>query len=99
MVVAKVVTCEKVQKSDKLLKFDLDIGTEHRTVLSGIAKYYQPEELIGKSLILLANLKPRKIMGVLSEGMLLSAITETDGVETLRLLTVDSVMPAGSEVG
>ena len=99
MVVAKVVTCEKVQKSDKLLKFDLDIGTEHRTVLSGIAKYYQPEELIGKSLILLANLKPRKIMGVLSEGMRLSAITETDGVETLRLLTVDSVMPAGSEVG
>ena len=99
MVVARVVTCEKVQKSDKLLKFDLDIGTEHRTVLSGIAKYYQPEELIGKNLILLANLKPRKIMGVLSEGMLLSAITETDGVETLRLLTVDSVMPAGSEVG
>ena len=99
MVVAKVVTCEKVQKSDKLLKFDLDIGTEHRTVLSGIAKFYQPEELIGKSLILLANLKPRKIMGVLSEGMLLSAITEKDGVETLRLLTVDSVMPAGSEVG
>ena len=99
MVVAKVVACEKVQKSDKLLKFDLDIGTEHRTVLSGIAKYYQPEELIGKNLILLANLKPRKIMGVLSEGMLLSAITETDGVETLRLLTVDSVMPAGSEVG
>ncbi len=99
MVVARVAACEKVPKSDKLLKFDLDIGTEHRTVLSGIAKYYQPEDLVGKNLILLANLKPRKIMGVLSEGMLLSAFVETPEGEMLRVLTVDAAMPAGAEVG
>ncbi len=99
--VANVLTCEKVEKSDKLLKFSLDLGTEQRTVLSGIAKYYQPEELVGKSLVLLANLAPRKIMGIESQGMLLSAIKENeDGSETLRLLTVDGgVFPAGSEIG
>ncbi len=99
MVVARVVSCERVAKSDKLLRFDLDIGTGHRTVLSGIAKYYQPEELVGKNLILLSNLKPRKIMGVLSEGMLLSAFVETADGECLRVLTVDPAMPAGAEVG
>ncbi len=99
--VANVLTCEKVEKSDKLLKFSLDLGTEQRTVLSGIAKYYQPEELVGKSLVLLANLAPRKIMGIESQGMLLSAIKENeDGSETLRLLTVDGgAFPAGSEIG
>ncbi len=100
MVVAKVCACERVKKSEKLLKFDLDIGTEHRTVLSGIAKFYAPEDLLGKSLILLKNLAPRKIMGNESQGMLLSAFVENpDGTETLRVLTVDEAMPAGAEVG
>jgi len=98
--VAKVCACEKVEKSDKLLKFDLDLGTEHRTVLSGIAKFHNPEELVGKNLILLANLAPRKIMGIESQGMLLSAVkVNEDGSETLRLLTADSIMPAGAEIG
>ena len=97
---ARVVSCEKVKKSEKLLKFDLDLGSEHRTVLSGIAKYYEPEELIGKNLILFSNLAPRKMMGIESQGMLLSAFCENaDGGETLRVLTVDSCIPAGSEVG
>ncbi len=100
MVVAKVCACEKVEKSEKLLKFDLDIGTEHRTVLSGIAKFHNPEELVGRNLILLANLAPRKIMGIESQGMLLSAIHENeDGTETLRLISADPIMPAGSEIG
>ena len=100
MVVAKVMGCERVQKSEKLLKFDLDIGTERRCVLSGIAKFYAPEDLIGKNLILLSNLAPRKIMGTESQGMLLSAFVENaDGSETLKVLTVDASMPAGAEVG
>ena len=98
--VANVLTCEKVEKSDKLLKFSLDLGTEQRTVLSGIAKYYQPEELVGKSLVLLANLAPRKIMGIESQGMLLSAVkVNEDGSETLRLLQADPIMPDGAEIG
>ena len=64
MRVANVLSCERVEKSEKLLKFRLDLGTEQRTVLSGIAKYYDPDELVGKSLILLANLAPRKIMDI-----------------------------------
>ncbi len=98
--VAKVCACERVEKSEKLLKFDLDLGTEHRTVLSGIAKWHNPEELIGKNLVLLANLAPRKIMGIESQGMLLSAVkVNEDGSETLRLLTADPMMPAGAEIG
>ncbi|MBQ4639810.1 MAG: methionine--tRNA ligase [Clostridia bacterium] len=98
--VAKVCACERVEKSEKLLKFDLDLGTEHRTVLSGIAKWHNPEELIGKNLVLLANLAPRKIMGIESQGMLLSAVkVNEDGTETLRLLTADAMMPAGAEIG
>ena len=98
--VAKVCTCERVEKSEKLLKFDLDLGTEHRTVLSGIAKWHNPEELVGKNLVLLANLAPRKIMGIESQGMLLSAVkVNEDGSETLRLLTADPMMPAGAEIG
>ncbi|MBO2517244.1 MAG: methionine--tRNA ligase [Clostridiales bacterium] len=101
MRVANVIACERVEKSEKLLKFRLDLGTEQRTVLSGIAKYYNPEELVGKSLILLANLAPRKIMGIESQGMLLSAVEEKeDGSEFLRLLTVDgSTFKAGAEIG
>ena len=98
--VAKVVSCEHVKKSDKLLQFDLDLGTEHRTILSGIAKYYEPEQLIGKNLVIIANLPPRKMMGIESNGMILSAVEEKDdGSEFLRVLTVDGDIAPGSEVG
>ena len=98
--VARVISCERVEKSEKLLKFRLSLGNEERTVLSGIAKFHTPEELIGKKLILLANLAPRKIMGIESQGMLLSAVKENeDGTETLRLLTADPIMPDGAEIG
>ena len=98
--VARVLECERVEKSEKLLKFRLSLGNEERTVLSGIAKFHTPEELIGKNLILLANLAPRKIMGIESQGMLLSSVAKNeDGTETLRLLTADPIMPAGAEIG
>ena len=98
--VARVIACERVEKSDKLLKFRLSLGDEERTVLSGIAKFHTPEELIGAKLILLANLAPRKIMGIESQGMLLSAVKKNeDGSETLRLLRADDSMPDGSEIG
>ncbi len=98
--IARVEHCEKVAKSDKLLKFTLSLGEEKRTVLSGIAKSYpDPEKLIGKRLVLLKNLAPRKIMGTLSEGMLLSAVEEQEGGETLHLLTVDGDAPDGAEIG
>ncbi|MBQ9265073.1 MAG: methionine--tRNA ligase [Clostridia bacterium] len=98
--VARVITCERVEKSEKLLKFRLSLGDEERTVLSGIAKFHTPEELVGKKLILLANLAPRKIMGIESQGMLLSAVkVNEDGTETLRLLTADPIMPDGAEIG
>ena len=100
MKVARVLTCEKVAKSDKLLQFRLSLGEEERTVLSGIAKFYSPEELVGKKLILLANLAPRKIMGIESQGMLLSAVKENeDGSETLRLLMADPIIPDGAIIG
>ena len=92
---AKVLACEKVKGSDKLLKFSLDLGSEQRTVVSGIAKYYEPEALVGKTLILVANLKPVKLKGTLSEGMLLSA-QDPDG--TVRVLTVDGEVAPGSSV-
>ena len=98
--VARVVECKRVEKSEKLLQFRLSLGDEERTVLSGIAKFHTPEELIGKKLILLANLAPRKIMGVESQGMLLSAVkVNDDGSETLRLLQADPIMPDGAEIG
>ena len=98
--VARVLECERVEKSEKLLKFRLSLGNEERTVLSGIAKFHAPEDLIGKNLILLANLAPRKIMGIESQGMLLSAVAKNeDGTETLRLLSADPIMPAGAEIG
>ena len=93
---AKVLHCEKVAKSDKLLQFTLDLGTEQRTVLSGIAKCYEPEQLIGKQVVLLANLAPRKIRGIMSQGMILSAASE-DG-ELLSLLSCDSEMAPGAEI-
>ena len=98
--VARVITCERVEKSEKLLKFRLSLGDEERTVLSGIAKFHNPEDLVGQKLILLANLAPRKIMGIESQGMLLSAVkVNEDGSETLRLLTADPIMPDGAEIG
>ena len=96
LVVAKVLTCEKVPKADKLLRFTLKVGNTERTVVSGIAKYYKPEELIGKKVVLLANLAPRKIRGIESNGMLLCAATADDSV--LRLLTVDGDIPDGCAI-
>jgi methionyl-tRNA synthetase len=76
--VAKVLTCEKVEKADKLLKLTLEVGTETRTVVSGIALHFTPEEVIGKSVLYLANLAPRKMRGIESQGMILMA-ENTDG--------------------
>jgi methionyl-tRNA synthetase len=94
MRVAEVISCEKVAKSDKLLKFQLDFGTEKRQILSGIAKFYKPEDLIGKKLVCVTNLKPRKIMGEVSEGMILSS--SKNGV--LTVLTVLGEIPNGANV-
>ncbi len=93
--VATVMACEKVKKSNKLLKFTLDTGIDQRTVLSGIAKHYKPEELIGKQVVLLANLAPRKMMGLVSQGMILSA---EDSEGNLRLLKPNEVVNSGSTV-
>lgn len=96
--VATVLACEKLEKSDKLLKFRLKVGGEERTVLSGIAQHYQnPQELVGRKLVLLSNLAPRKIRGVESQGMLLSAATD-DG-SSLKLLTIDGDIPDGTDIG
>ena len=86
---------EKVEKSEKLLRFRLDLGTEERQVLSGIAKYYAPEDLVGKKIIVVKNLLPRKMMGLESHGMILS--TEAEG--TVRLIELDPETPAGAVVG
>jgi methionyl-tRNA synthetase len=96
--VATVLSCEKLENSDKLLKFRLKVGEEERTVLSGIALYYQqPEHLIGRKLVFLSNLAPRKIRGVISQGMLLSAALPEDSA--LKLLTVDGDIPDGADIG
>lgn len=92
--VAKVLTCEKVAKSKKLLKFTLDIGLEERTVVSGISQYYEPEQMIGKKVIYLANLSPKKLMGIESYGMILSG---SDWEENLEVTNIES-LPAGSIV-
>ena len=99
--VAKVLSCEAVKKSDKLLKFELDLGNgERRVILSGIHKFYEPEQLLGRNLVIIANLPPRKMMGIESNGMILSAVEEKeDGSEYLRVLTVDGDIAPGSEVG
>ncbi len=94
--VAKVLACEKVAKSDKLLKLTLKVGDEERTVLSGIAQHYAPEALVGKKLVLLYNLAPRKIRGHESQGMLLSAATEGD--KALKVLTVDGDIEDGARI-
>ena len=95
----KVKACEAVKKSKKLLQFTLDDGTgTDRTILSGIHAYYEPEELVGKTLIAITNLPPRAMMGIDSCGMLLSAIHEEEGEEKLHLLMVDDLIPAGAKV-
>ena len=95
----KVLACEAVKKSKKLLKFTLDDGTgEERTILSGIHAYYEPEELVGKTCIAITNLPPRPMMGIESCGMLISAVHHENGEEKLHLLMVDSHIPAGAKL-
>ena len=95
----KVKDCQNVKKSDKLLQFTLDDGTgTDRQILSGIAKYYKPEELIGKTLVAITNLPPRKMMGKESCGMLISAVHTENGEEKLHLLMVDDAIPAGAKL-
>lgn len=95
----KVLACEAVPKSKKLLKFTLDDGTgENRTILSGIHAYYEPEELVGKTCIAITNLPPRPMMGIDSCGMLISAVHHEEGEEKLHLLMVDDHIPAGAKL-
>ena len=95
----KILACEAVPKSKKLLKFTLDDGErKDRVILSGIHDYYEPEELVGKTAIAIVNLPPRKMMGIDSEGMLISAVHEEDGHEGLNLLMVDDQIPAGAKL-
>jgi lysyl-tRNA synthetase class 2 len=95
----KILACEAVPKSKKLLKFTLDDGErKDRVILSGIHEYYEPEELVGKTAIAIVNLPPRKMMGIASEGMLISAVHEEDGHEGLNLLMVNDRIPAGAKL-
>ena len=95
----KVKTCEAVKKSKKLLKFVLDDGSgTDRVILSGIHDYYEPEELVGKTCIAITNLPPRPMMGIESEGMLISAVHHENGEERLHLLMVDPHIPAGAKL-
>ena len=97
--VVKVKNCEEVPKSKKLLRFTLDDGTENeRTILSGIKNVYDAEDLIGKTLVAITNLPPRKMMGVESCGMLLSAVCDYDGEELLNLVMLEDKIPAGSKL-
>ena len=95
----KVLACEAVKKSKKLLKFTLDDGTgTERTILSGIHEYYEPEALVGKTCIAIVNLPPRAMMGIDSCGMLISAVHHEEGKEKLHLLMVDDHIPAGAKL-
>lgn len=95
----KVIRCEDIPKSRNLLKFTLDDGSDkERVILSGIKDYYKPEELVGKTLLAICNLPPKKMMGIDSEGMLLSATYELEGKEKLRLLVLDDRIPAGAKI-
>ena len=99
MRVCKVLACEAVKKSDKLLKFQLDDGSgTPRQILSGIHKFYEPEDLVGKTVVAILNLPPRKMMGQMSNGMLLSALREVDGKEELHLIMLDDSVPAGAQL-
>lgn len=95
----KVLACEAVPKSKKLLKFTLNDGTgKERTILSGIHAYYEPEELVGKTLLAITNLPPRPMMGIESCGMLISAVHTEEGEEKLHLLMLDNHIPAGAKM-
>ena len=97
--VVKIEACEAVPKSKKLLKFTLNDGTDKkRTILSGIHEYYEPEQLVGKTCVAITNLPPRMMMGIPSEGMLISAVYEYDGHEGLNLLMLDDAIPAGAKL-
>ena len=97
--VVKVLECEAVKKSKKLLKFTLNDGTDQeRVILSGIHEYYEPEELIGKTLLAITNLPPRTMMGIPSCGMIISAIHSEDGKENLNLIMLDDRIPAGAKL-
>ncbi|MBR0352060.1 MAG: methionine--tRNA ligase [Oscillospiraceae bacterium] len=99
MRVVKVLSCEAVPKSEKLLKFSLDDGSgTPRQILSGIHKFYEPEQLVGKKVAAILNLPPRKMMGLDSNGMLLSAVREVDGKEELHLMILDDAVPVGSRL-
>ena len=95
----KIKNCEAVKKSDKLLKFTLDDGSgTDRIILSGIHQYYEPEQLIGKTAIAILNLPPRKMMGIPSCGMLISAVHQEHGEEKLHLMLIDDSVPAGAKL-
>ena len=95
----KIKACEAVKKSEKLLRFTLDDGTgTDRQILSGIHKFYEPEDLVGKTLVAIVNLPPRKMMGLESCGMLLSAVHTEKGEEVLNLIMVDDKIPAGAKL-
>ena len=99
MRVCKVLKCEPIKKSKRLLRFELDDGSgETRQILSGIAEFYKPEELVGKTVVAILNLPPRKMMGQESCGMLISAVHEVDGKEALNLLMLDDAIPAGAQL-
>ena len=95
--VGKILTCEKVPKSKKLLKMDVDLGSETRQILAGMAPYYLPEEMIGRRVVVVANLKPAKLMGLESQGMMLAAAPESEGA-CPALLTLPEGMPLGAKV-
>jgi methionyl-tRNA synthetase len=95
--VAVVLAAERVPKTEKLLKLDLDLGREKRSIVSGIAEFYEPEALVGKRIVVVANLKPARIRGVESRGMLLAAGGRAEG-EDLGLVTLDKAIPPGTRV-
>jgi methionyl-tRNA synthetase len=95
--VAIVLAVERVPKTDKLLKLELDLGFEKRTIVSGIAQFYEPEALVGRRIVIVANLKPAKLRGVESRGMLLAAGGRGEG-EELGLITLDKEIPPGTRV-
>ena len=97
--VGKIVTAEKVEKADKLLKFSVQIGEETRTIVSGIAKFYTPEEMVGKNVVVVYNLKPAKLRGIESQGMLLCACEKDEnGEERIVLVTPEKPVKSGSTV-
>ena len=94
MKVGTVVSCEKHPKADRLLVEQIDLGSEVRQIVSGISKYYKPEEMVGKQVVVITNLKPRKLKGVESNGMILCAMDDSE----VSLLTVDKKMPNGTKI-